>query len=132
MENALMKNDDLKRYIYSFGYCGHRVFMRQICNELNTTLTEPTEILGWPQESLDGESLCCFVNRTYTKEQIIELFNLYRYCYCCTRHSYYKPTLFSAKKNDKPDPNPHYTYQEECSCNCRNTCRHLYVGYWHN
>lgn len=127
-----MENEDLKRYIYSFGYPSHRVFMRQICNELNTTLTEPTEILGWPEESNDGESLCCFVNRTYTKQQIVELFNAYRWCYCCTRHSYYKPTLFSAEKNDKLDPNPHYTYQEECQCNCRNTCRHLYVGYWHN
>lgn len=99
---------------------------------MNTTLTKPTEILGWPDEANDDESLDCFINRRYTKEQIVELFNTYRRCYCCTRHSHYKPTLFSAEKNDKSDPNPHYTYQEECHCNCRNTCRHLYIGYWHN
>ena len=120
-------NDDIIRYIYSFGYPQHRNYMNQLCKVINTNLKE---IKGWQTNRVDHESLCVYIYRTHHKKEIIELYKNYKSCRCCTRHSFYKPNLFRKEENHKVYPNIHYSNTHECLCNCRHITRQIYNSFW--
>ena len=120
-------NEDIIRYIYSFGYPQHRTYMNQISKDINIKLKE---IKGWPKNRVNHESLCEYVYRTHNETEIIELYRNYKSCHCCTRHSFYKPKLFSKEENHKVYPNIHYSHNYECRCNCRHITRQIYNSFW--
>jgi len=129
--DKLFQNEDIMRYIFSFGYPQHRNYMNQVCKDINTNLKC---IKDWPKNRVNHESLCDFIYRTHNDKEIIELYNIYKRCHCCTRHSSYKPNIISKQENNKTYPNHHYNdnQKHECLCNCRHITRQIYASFWYD
>lgn len=122
-------NEDIIRHIYSFGYPEHRIYMKQLCKQLNRVLSGDIHPTGWPENRIGGEALCTFLQREKTYEELIDLYYTYKNCKCCTRHSCYKPNLAEMDYNHKLNPNPYYTKKRKyynCQCQCRVLVRHVY------
>lgn len=120
-------NEDIIRYIFSFGYPQHRTYMKELCKDINTHLKE---IKGWRKNRVNHESLCEYIYRTHNEREIIEVYKNYKSCCCCTRHSFYKPNLFRKEENHKVYPNIHYSVNNVCVCNCRHITRQIYNSFW--
>jgi hypothetical protein len=120
-------NEDIVRHIYSFGYPEHRLYMKQLCKEINSVLSGNIYPVGWPENRIGGEALCTFLQREKTYEELIDLYETYKNCKCCTRHCCYKPKLATMDYNCKLNPNPYYTRKYyKCNCQCRALMRHVY------
>jgi hypothetical protein len=129
----IMENEDIKRVIYSFGYPEHRFYMKDLSTRLNTNLEPIKEISdAWEYDQGEiGNSMSYYIQCRFTKDQMIQMYHKTRRCYCCTRHAHYKPDLLRRELNSNNSPNdqPEYSYNEECYCNCRHMCRHVYRAY---
>ena len=133
-------NDDIIRHIYSFGYAEHRIYMKEMSKSIH--VCGDYDPIGWPQNRVNGELLNTFLIRTHTRNELIDLFNKYNRCKCCTRHACFKPNLFNMELNPRLKPNPYYRYNVKedfifyptkyhfCLCKCRHNSRHVYVAYW--
>ena len=86
-------NDDIIRHIYSFGYAEHRIYMKEMSKSIQ--VCGDYDPMGWPQNQVNDELLSTFLIRTHTRNEIINLFNTYKRCKCCTRHACFKPGLFN-------------------------------------
>jgi hypothetical protein len=135
----VFENADIMRYIYSFGYVGHRTYMKQLSYELDTRLDsfDNLDPIGWMENRIRGESLCEFLHREKTYDELVDLYHMYKNCHCCTRHCHYKPNFYEMDENTKPEPNPHYTTAPNgkskrkyhgCLCKCRVNIRHVYTA----
>lgn len=128
--------DDILRDVYSFGYPNHRVYMKEICQEieLNHETIHKYLSYAWEQngelELYDGNSMSDYIKRQFHRHEIMHMFRYYKKCRCCTRHSHYKPDITRQQRNPKPDHNPHYTHDTTCLCSCRHMSRHLYSAYF--
>lgn len=130
---SLMEHEDIKRYIYSFGYPEHRIYMKAICQQINT----PYDFISQLYREWDGYVALSMTQYLHTRYSSCELHHLYlitKRCNCCTRHSYYKPNLSAIQQNTKTNPNPHYSiiYSTTCSCHCRSLSRQIYNAYWYD
>lgn len=123
----LFENNDIMRLIYSFGYSEHRHYMKEMSKSI---VCEDYDPIGWPEKRVNNESLCTFLKRKSWIE-LIDLYNRYNKCHCCTRHSYFKPKLFEMRLNPKIIPNPYYTtYDKSTECACRHRSRLVFIVYW--
>lgn len=123
--------DDIIRDIYSFGYPNHRVYMKDICKRIESNHDTLDKYLSdsWYQNSLHDNHntpMDIFIKTQFTQTEMVNMFNYYKKCRCCTRHSYYKPDIKRQHFNPKPEYNPHYTNDTTCLCTCRHMSRHLY------
>lgn len=124
--------DDIIRDIYSFGYPNHRKYMKDICRMIESNHTSIHKHLhdSWYRNNT-AIPITEFINAEFTQTEIVVMFQYYKKCKCCTRHSYYKPNIKSQHFNPKPAYNPHYnTHNITCYCPCRNMSRHLYLAYF--
>lgn len=129
--DLLFRNEDIMRHIYSFGYAKHRDYMKELSKEINSVLSGNIEPIGWFENRIGGEALCIFLYREKTYDELIDLYHIYKNCYCCTRHSCYKPKLSNMDENVKLNPNPYYTKKRKyynCKCQCRAYIRHVYFA----
>ena len=134
--DQLFENKDIMRLIYSFGYPQHRIYMKQLCYQMDTVLTGYNITpKNWPKDCIGGESLCSFLARTKSRDELIDMYHIYKNCHCCTRHCYYKPNLYELNENIKINPNPHYAIPPNgmskkkfygCKCGCRSYIREVY------
>lgn len=127
----IMENEDIKRLIYSFGYSEHRCYMKEISTRLNTNLESIKAIIDACDYDQDDNSMSYYIKCRFKKDQMIQMYNQTRRCYCCTRHSNYKPDLLRGDLNSNNSPNDQqeHSYNEECSCYCRHMCRYVYRVY---
>lgn len=127
--------DDIIRDIYSFGYPNHRVYMKSVCEMIESNHDPLDKYLSdaWyknGQHDHHDTPMSTFIKTQFTQTDILYMFHYYKKCRCCTRHSYYKPDIKYQQQNPKPDYNPHYTHDDTCSCSCRHMSRHLYSAYF--
>jgi len=123
----IFENEDIMRHIYSFGYPEHRIYMKQLCKEINTDLPD---LSNWKQNRINLEIMSTYLKRTYKRVELIELNHKYNKCRCCTRHSYNKPNLLNRELNLRLRQKPYY--ENICKCNCRHITRHIFKAYWLN
>lgn len=129
---SLMEHEDIQRYIYSFGYPEHRLYMKAICQQINTPSQCIYELQIELQMECEDVSHIQYLHTKYTSCKLAELFRITKRCNCCTRHSYYKPNLCPVEINAKTNPNPHYSIDSNtCVCDCRSLSRDLYYAYWY-
>ena len=127
----MFDNEDIIRYIYSFGYPEYRSHMDNICFQINTTHQHITyQLFGEWNDSMTSESLGVYCRENYERPKILELYKKYMKCYCCTRHSYYKPDILKKKYNKKKEICYYQSDETGCECECRHMTRHLYTSYW--
>ena len=125
----LFENKDIMRLIYSFGYAEHRHYMKEMSKSIR--VCGNYDPIGWPENRVNDEALPTFLKRK-SRTELIDLYNRYNKCRCCTRHSYFKPKLFEMRLNPKITPNPYYKTDEttECACVCRHRARLVFIVYW--
>jgi hypothetical protein len=129
----IFKNDDIIRYIYSFGYPEHRKHIKNIMFQIKTDIYYLSRVIlsDW-SETYIGLPLQHYFDLCYKKDEIKTFYLKYKTCRCCTRHSYYKPDLINHNYNEKQNP-CYYDDSKtcECECDCRHMSRILYKSY-HN
>ena len=122
----LLKIDDIKRLIFSFGTIEHRVFMKKITNKLlliNKTRDKNIQNLlddyrgVYVHSQVHPYSIEMFIHNIFNKQKQEDFLKQLNTCYCCSKHRHNRhPNI--KKKIKFPS--------ETCKCYCRHLSRNLY------
>lgn len=118
----LLKNEDIKRLIFSFGTIEHRVFTKNLKNIfllLEKIRNKNIQLLLYDfNKQSQHQSIVNFIYTIFSKEKQKDFLKQLNGCYCCNKHRYNR-NPYKQYTND--------TFSNEtCSCYCRHITRHLY------
>jgi hypothetical protein len=122
----VFQNPDLFRHIYSFGDPSHRLFTRNLQQELTPT----PEVFEELYQNRQRENSSCILEYLFefSTSQIESYLKSYKRCFCCPRHSTDKP-IWIMRQSIYRGPSVFQNYDVVCNCHCRtftrNFIRHL-------
>lgn len=125
----LLKNDDIKRLIFSFGTIEHRIFTKKLKDRFlllnkirkkNIKNIENEFRKFYMLSEVHPYSISKFIHNRFSKIKQQDFLKQLNSCYCCTKHSYNKNPFKIQIEYKFPN--------ETCRCACRHMSRHVYIS----
>ena len=127
--DELLKIDDIKRLIFSFGTIDHRIFTNKLKDRFlllnkirkkNIKNIENEFRKYYMNSDIHPFSISKFIHNRFNKNKQIDFLKQLKSCYCCTKHSYNKNPFKIQIEYKFPN--------ETCRCACRHMSRHVYIS----
>ena len=125
---------DVVRIINSYGYIGHKIYMKELCKQINITKNfrynchilfkdhvkhnQTPHYYTTPIPEYDTLALLEHVK--------IKLLKQANRCFCCNRHCNKRPNLSNINESDEINESYYEAfYESNCGCYCRHIARSM-------
>lgn len=119
---------DIVRIINSYGYIGHKIYMKELCKQINITKNFRYNCHILFEDHVNHNQTPHYYttpipeyNTLALSEQVkIKLLKQANRCFCCNRHCNKRPNLLNINES-------YYEafYESNCGCNCRHIARSM-------
>jgi hypothetical protein len=123
MAKQVFDSPDLIRLIYSFGTPEHRTFTQTLKGELESQAINFDEHFQKNRDIYPDITTCL---DTHSKQSMVKYVRSFSRCFCCSRHTKYKPNLSKdILIATGPSSSVFDNYTTGCDCPCRSLARNF-------
>ena len=123
MAKQVFESPDLLRLIYSFGTPEHRQFTKMLKEDLQSQAIAFDEYFQNNRDIYPDIDTCL---DTHSKQSMEKYVRSSSRCFCCSRHSKYKPSLSKDTLTATgPSPSVFDNSTAHCDCPCRSLARNF-------